>query len=79
MIYKYKMNYQIFVEKAKKTLESLVEHSEAKVELMKQVGSRSAVWFVTPELYIMKGLREGVMLIIDPYGRLQKWIDYYKK
>lgn len=73
------MNYQIFVEKAEKTLESLVEHSEAKVEIMKQVGSRSAVWFVTPELYIMKGLREGVMLIIDPYGRLQKWINYYKK
>ena len=73
------MNYQSFVKKAEKTLDDLVEHSASKVELMKQFSSKSAVWFVTPELYLMKGLREGIMFLIDPYDRIQKWISYYKK
>lgn len=73
------MNYNTFVKKTEKTLDAIVQHSEAKVELMRQFGNRSAVWFVTPELYIMKGLREGLMFIINPYERIQKWISYYKR
>jgi len=71
--------YSNIVAKVEKTLDGLVEHSENKRELMKQHSSKAADMFVIPELYLMKGLRESVMLIVNPYDRIQKWYEYFRK
>jgi len=73
------MSYEDFIKKVEGSLDSMVDHVQTNVDNVKNFSSNPrAHYIILPELYMAKGLREGVMLAIDPVGRISNYIGQYK-
>lgn len=74
------MGYQTLVEKVESALDKYVKRVQDRIEFTRQNQVIPGLWeFMVPNLYIAKGVREGVMFLLNPSDRIQKWIEYYRK
>jgi len=73
------MSYESIVKKVETSLDGMVEHVQTNLDNVKTFSSNpKAHYVILPELYMAKGLREVVMLVVDPVGRLGKYVNDYK-
>ena len=73
------MSYEGFIKSIENSLDKIVGHVEYHRDLIKYTKPETKLYhIITPELYMAQGLREAVMLLVDPVGRMNMHINHYR-